>query len=1181
MNQILHAPRAVRLLLLIVFVTGQLGFPSRAEAVGQDLEKKLTINIEKTNLKSALDQIATKASVVIIFSNLPELKNTVSLHVKNKSLKEALNDLLAPLTLSYRLIDDKIVIIQEPEKKVQPMKDKGSLPPASLKVGGKVTDAKGNALSGATIRIKGENRLTVTDKNGEFQLDNVSVNAVLQISFIGYQTQEIVIENEQRYLTIALVTNELSLDAVNVVSTGYQTLPKERATGSFAQVDNQLLNRRVSTDVISQLEGVVPGLLFNRNTDNSANGHTDISIRGTNTLFANNQPLIVLDNFPYDGDINNINPNDIENITILKDAAAASIWGVQSGNGVIVINTKKGRKNQPLTIELNANITVGNKPNLFYGPNNLKTTDFIDLETSLFNKGFYDSKLSAGYLPITPVVQILADARSGKLTSAQATQQIDAFRNVDVRDQENKLFYQKSVNQQYALSFRGGSAKSDYAFSLGDDHDLSYYRGNSNNRITVNSLVNFFPVKDLKLTAGINYVQSEANTDNPIYNGQLTVGGSAIYPYAQLADANGNALPIPKDYALRYTSTTSSKFLDWNYRPLDELNSADNASKLVDNRINLGAEYTFLKHFNLSLKYQYEHSANNSPNYYSQDTYFARNLINEYTQVNANGSLSYPIPIGGILQQSNSVLNSNRGRAQANYNNIWNQKHELNVIAGAEISDAVNETNANTAYGYNRDNETSSGNINYANTYTISPSGTGQQIPNSLGFGKTTDHYLSYFSNAAYTYSGRYTISASGRIDKSNLFGVNTNQKSVPLYSTGIAWDISKEGFYHLSWLPYVKLRGTYGYTGNINKSATAVTTLSQSSRAYYSGDPYNVIANPGNPELRWEKVRMINLGLDFGIFKNIISGSVEYYTKRGIDLFGNSPLAPSSGLTTFFGNTADTKGHGIDLVITSRNINNKNFKWTTDFLFSQVSDIVTKYDVMSTSASYINSSNASTIVPLVGKSLYGLYSYQWAGLTHTTGDPQGYLNGTVSTNYANIISKTPVSGMVYNGSSRPTIFGSFRNTFYYQAFSLSVNMIYKMDYYFRRTSFTSSGLPFATTDYYKRWQKPGDELITNVPSIQYPPFNNNRDIFYQNSSVLIDKGDHIRLQDITLSYNLDTGDKRQRLPFAHLQVYSYLNNLGILWRANKDHLDPDLSTNSTNALPLPFTISFGIKAKF
>jgi TonB-linked SusC/RagA family outer membrane protein len=1040
-------------------------------------------------------------------------------------------------------------------------------------------------VAGALLQLKKSSTRSVTNADGKTNIRLSFASDTLIITHIAYLPKRIAVSaGSTSPLLISLQENTRQLQEVTV-STGYQTLPKERATGSFVQLDSALLNRRVSTDILSRLEGVTPGLLFNRNTINSASGQADISIRGTNTLYANSQPLIIIDNFPYDGDVNNLNPNDFESVTILKDAAAASIWGAQSGNGVIVITTKKGKRNQKLAVDVNANITTGDRPDLYYSPNFLPSADFITIEQTLFDKGYYDADLnSSAKTPVSPVVQILASQRAGLISATDATAQINAFKNMDVRDQLTQYFYQPTVNQQYAMNLKGGGNNSDYFFSVGDDRDRSFFKGNQNGRFTLNSLYNFYPVKNLQLSAGFNYIQSTGQTNNPIYtNGGLSIGTKGtIYPYAQLVDASGNALAIAKDYALSYTNTVgNSQFLDWNYRPLDELHNADNTSKSVDNRLYFGGQYDFLRHFSVGLKYQYERASVITLKDYSLATYYARNLVNEYTQVGSGGTLTYPVPVGGILQQANAWLTSQHARAQLSYNNNWKHLHELTAIAGAEISEVINESNANTAYGYDNNTGASYASINYSGSYNLNPKGSAQ-IPNSLGFAKTTDHAVSYFSNAAYTYGGKYTISASGRIDKSNLFGVNTNQKAVPLYSTGLSWNISKENFYHLSWLPYAKLRATYGYTGNINKSATAVTTIRQYSNAVYSGIPYSSIASAGNPELRWEKTRMINLGLDYAFKNNILSGSLEYYFKKGIDLFGNSPLAPSTGLTTFFGNTADTRGKGLDVVINSQNINHQNFKWTTNFLLNYVLDRVTKYDVTLTSSNYIGLSNASSIYPLTGKPLFALYSYQWGGLNHTTGDPQGYLNGKVSQDYATILNNTTINNMVYNGPSRPTTFGSLRNNFSYKEFSLSFNIIYKLNYYFRRTSYTSSGLPWSgNKDYYKRWQKPGDELITNVPSQQYPPYNNNRDQFYQYSSVLIDKGDHIRLQDITLSYDLDK-NRWKAMPFGDLQLYCYLNNVGILWRANHDHLDPDLSGNSTlAAYPLPRTIAFGLKAKF
>ncbi|WP_454801392.1 SusC/RagA family TonB-linked outer membrane protein [Mucilaginibacter phyllosphaerae] len=1041
-------------------------------------------------------------------------------------------------------------------------------------------------LAGATVFPDDLNTAVVADNNGRFHFVTTKATGHFRLSFIGYQTLIVNYEQNESLYTVSLTESPKTLNEVKV-STGFQTLSKERATGSFVQLDSSLLNRRVSTDVLSRLEGVVPGLIFNRNTSASANA-LDINIRGHSTLFSNDQPLIVVDNFPYDGDINNINPNDVASITILKDAAAASIWGVRSGNGVIVITTKKGKINQPLSLEFNANLTVGQKPNLKYDPNYISSKDFINVEQSLFNLGYYDSALGSGYEVVSPVVQLLADIKAGNLSAEKGNAKRDALKSVDVRDGINKYFYQKSTLQQYNLNLKGGSQKSDYFTSIGFDRSLQNLVGNSNQRFTFNSNFNFYPIKNLQVSAGLFYTKTESKQNNTLSQTVELDNGFKLYPYAQFVAENGDALPVVHNYPLSFAqSASNAKLLDWSYRPLDELKYANNRSGGTDNRMNFGLSYNFLKNFNIQAKYLYEQSHNGFDNYFSQDTYFARNLINQFTQL-ADDALSYPVPPGGVLQQASLKLISNHVRGQLNYAREWADKHSVTALIGTEWSSAVSESNTQVpAYGYNADTKTFYPNIDFSTYYGLNPFQLiTSQIPNTASYEKRTDRFTSYFANVAYTYDSRYTVSASARIDKSNLFGVNTNQKKIPLYSVGASWDLGKESFYSFEWLPQARLRATFGYNGNINKVATAQTTLSQVSGSYYTGVPYNIISSPGNPDLKWEKNQIVNLGLDFGSKNQIVSGSFEAYFKKGEDLYGQQSLSPSNGYTVFYGNTASTKGHGFDLTVTSRNISGNNFKWSTNFLYSYVIDKVTKYGFSQTANTFINngSGNRGVITPLVGAPVFGIYSLKSGPLTHDSGDPQGYLGGELSTDYAKIITTTAISDLVYSGPARPTSFGSFRNNFSYKSLTLSFNVIYKLGYYFKKSSISYLGLYsnwVGNVDFNKRWQKPGDELTTNVLSMQPPTADPNRETFYLYSDALVENGAHIRLQDINISYDL-TKQLWKRSPFSSLSIYGYVNNVGILWRANHSNLDPDVFANgSTTNLPQPRTFSIGLKSNF
>lgn len=1147
-------------------------------AKSQDLDKRISIDVEKKTLKETLDQISKQAHIGIIYSNAKGiLKKSVTIHAKDQPVSKVLTEILSPLTLTYEIIGDQIVI-KLVDTSVRPPST-GESQKQKFPIKGKVTDVNGLALPGATIKIKDGAALATTDSNGEFQISNVPDSTILQVSFIGYVTKEIVV-TDSNYLTISLENGSNQLDEVAVVSTGYQNIPKERATGSFSQPIKEMYDDRVSTDVISKMDGITSGLLFNRNTTNTQNGQLDLSIRGRSTIFANDQPLIVVDNFPYSGDINNINPNDVASITVLKDAAAASIWGVRAGNGVIVITTKKGKISQPLNISFNSNVTVFQKPNLKYNPQYMSTSDYISVEEFLFKNGKYDADLinTVTYPFVSPIVNILAQQRAGSISSANATTQINALSQNNVLNDVSKYLYQNAVNQQYSLNLSGGDAKTTYYLSAGYDNDLPAQKDNTYDRLTINSNVLFYPVKNLQIGMGLNYIQSNTRTDNTISN----VLSGNIYPYAQFADSKGNPLTILKSYSAGFVQNAPSLgYLDWSYAPLTDLGLGDNTTKYGDVRLSPSLRYNIVKGLSLEAKYQYEQYTNNFRDYESQQTYSTRNLINQYSTVDGNGNVTgYNIPLGGILNQSLTTVTAYNARAQLSYSGAWN-KSSLNAIAGIEQSQTKTDGIADaTLYGYNSNTATSS-NVDLLDDFPLNPGAVGYgTINNGGGVAGLLTRIRSSFGNGAYTYDNKYTISASGRIDGSNYFGVETNLKSVPLWSFGGKWDIDKEQFYHLDWMPVLRFRSTYGYNGNLDQNITGVTTfVNDGINSVYTHLPQARISNVGNPELRWEKAGIANLGIDFGLKNNLITGTLEYFVKNGKDIIGNESFAPSTGLMIFEGNYASMSGNGFDIQLMSKNID-KALKWHTTLLFSHATDKVTKYDAtIIPSALTTADGTGGNIYPAVSYPVFGIWSYRYAGLDPQNGDPQGYVDGKISKDYANLTQPTSKTDLAYSGPARPQYFGAINNNFSYKNFSLSVNISYKFDYYFRRSSLNYTTLfnnwSGGNKEYAQRWQKPGDEKNTNVPSMVYPD-NPVRDQFYQYSSATVVKGDNIRLQDVSLNYNLDR-QLYQNLPFKNIQVYFYANNLGIIWRANKLNLDPDYPTG----YPSPKSIALGLKANF
>ncbi|WP_205513818.1 SusC/RagA family TonB-linked outer membrane protein [Longitalea arenae] len=1104
----------------------------------------------------------------------------VSLHVKNAALEEALNLALKDQQLSYHIANNTIIISRkkEPVEHKTPIDEKMP-PPGEVK--GKVLNHKGEPLAGANVKVKGTAIGGVTNAEGFFELRGVEEDATLEISYLGFESQIIKVDGRS-VIAIQLKLVESELAAVSVsVYTGYQSIPKERATGSFVQIDNKLLNRSASYDVLSRLEGVASGLAFYRN---SKTDQPTLNIRGRSTIFAEVQPLIVLDNFPYDGDITNINPNTIESITILRDAAAASIYGVRSANGVIVITTKKGNSNTPPQVHFNTNITMGARPDLNYFPL-MSSEDFIEAEKTFFSKGWYTTaENSANKFPLTPVVELLIKKRNGSISAAEADQQIENLKQYNLTDAFDKYFLRSKVLLQNSLSISGGGNNSRYFLSLSYDKDQSNFVNNGFDRYSINASHNFTPFKNLDINTALLYTNMKLANNNPGLNDLVSLTGRKYYPYAQLVDENGYALPVNFGFQATYKALKESQgFLDWQYRPVDELNLADNTSRQHYNRVNLEIRKTFSSHFNIELKYQYEKQIRKGNNLMNQETYFTRDLINKY--YNPSGTVKYPVPLGGILDQSLSELEGHTGRAQLNFNQKW-QQHRLSMIGGFEVKQLERQSSQSRLYGYN-DETINTQVMDYVTRFPTNPASTALVIPYPRTVTGTLDRYLSYYANASYTYNDRYVLSASGRFDNTNYFGIKSNQRIVPLWSLGVKWNVNREGFFETDLFDQLAVRATYGYNGNINKGQTAYTTLRYAPVTYTTATGATVI-NPPNPELKWERLNMFNAGVVFSLKKNVLSGTIEYFSKKGNDIIGDAVMDPTTGLTSFRGNMANIKGRGVDVQLTGKILNNK-LSWSATVLFSHATDKVTNYTrtfhpVIIAQQGSGDIPNGMT--PYNGFPVLGIYSFVWGGLDPTTGDPLGVLNKVKTSNYSDILNNTTHAELIYNGPVNPPTIGAFRNDFHWNNISLSVNITYKFGHFFRKPSVNYGQFVnwwAANKDFTERWQKPGDEAITNIPSIpgQYPTAGNTRDLFYTLSEVLVQKADHIRLQDIVIAYDFDKA-KWTRLRCQNLHVYCNINNVGILWRANKFGIDPDALPNAdAQLLPQARNITLGAKIDF
>lgn len=1014
-----------------------------------------------------------------------------------------------------------------------------------------------------------------SDRNGYFTLRGLSIGDRIVTDALGYAHTSMTIAHSDTTVSIYMQEAMHSIDEV-IVNTGYQSLPKERATGSFVQIDSALLNNRITTNILERLDGIAPGLQY----DNRSQTAPMINIRGINTFStALMQPLIVVDNFPFEGDISNINPNDVASVTLLKDAAATSIWGVRAGNGVIVINLKKPKEGQPLRVGVTANTTIGQKPDLYYDQR-MDASDFIDVELMLYERDFFDNALNgavANRTVFSPVVHLLHQVEQGQVNASDAMATIAEYRSRDYRDDMMAYFYRPSVNQQYHGHLSGGGRSHSYRIAVGHDRNESNRMANGLRRTTIRAGSDIRPFEGLQISTVLAYVQTNtrnAGSGATVYPINPAGGRTSLYPYASFVNEEGAAEAIPYLYNYQFVDgLSSSPLLDWKMRPLDELghNAITNRGSHVTANINLA--YDLMNGFRAEALYAFERQQDLSQTHYGEASFYARNQINRFSQVNGE-TVTRIVPLGGIKNSTNTDMESHRGRVQLGYDKLLGEKHSVTAFVGSELLHRPTHTNSFRAYGYNEHLLTSQ-QVDYVNAYPIYGGLAGNsRVEPFGGFGLGLRRFVSLYGNGAYTYDRRYTVSFSARRDASNLFGVATNERWNPLWSTGFAWMATQEPFLtDLYWLNLLKFRATYGHSGNSGGVAGTLPIISylSPSSLWTSNLPRALVSTLPNPHLRWENVRMINYAIDFSLFNGRLGGTFEYYTKKSSDLLTEDALDPTTGFSSVRRNVGEARGRGFDLQVDTRNLVGR-VQWDSKLIFSKNRDRVTQYYGSELTSLNYTMYSGSSLRPTLDRALYPVFSYRFAGLDGSNGNPQGYLDGELSTDYTTLLADS-LQNLNYHGTALPPYYGSIQQVFRWKQLELFFNITYKFGHFFQRETIRYQSLFNnweSHSDFERRWQSPGDELSTTVPSMVYPA-NAARDNFYAYSEANIDRGDLIRLQDIRLAYAVRNNWLGRNLP---IQVNVNVNNVGLLWTRTASSLDPDYYE-----LPPPRTITIGLSA--
>jgi TonB-linked SusC/RagA family outer membrane protein len=1113
----------------------------------EGFSQQITLSKNNASLKSVLQDIRKQSGYQLLYNtDLIQKAKPVSINVHNSGIEEALKQSLKGQAFTYE-ITDKIILIK-------PVTAAGSELNMHWKVlkqiRGKVITADGHPLPGVVITEKGTTNKTATNGEGEFELRNAADDAVLVFSYIGYQSQEIATKGATGPLNVTLIESDNKLSEVNiVVSTGYQNLPKERATGSFSFVDQKKLGitNLASTDFAKGLEGLVPGLLV---------GPTGtMQIRGASSLRpTTREVLIVVDGFPIESGNFTVNPNDIESISVLKDAAAASIWGVRASNGVVVIKTKSGMANDGKAVfNFTSNLSVANKPDFSF-QRLASSADYIDAEVESIGKGWINFN-NADKTPYSLVAGLFYQKSKGLLTDDQVNSGLAQLKQYNSLNEQD-LFYRRAVQRQLNLSVRGGTEKYQFAISSLYTNELTNLVGKNNDNLILNFKNSLQVLPRVVLSLGINSTYAKSNGSNIGYD------YDSARPYNRILDENGNYVSrtsrVP-DHMKQ--SFYNNGYLNWDDNALQNMQNTTTKKNTFASRINLGADYEIIKGLNFSSQFQMELRYTNDENLQGIGAYYPRLMANTWRVSTTPGTFVNKFPIGPVFDKGKENQNSWTFRNVANLNRQFGKDHAISAIAGMELRKIGLTSNTERYYNYNSKALTSD-NIDLASFGINQPNafgdyGTYTWSPN---FKDTDRRFFSLFANAAYTYKNRYTVSGSIRTDESNLFGTDPKYRYRPLWSAGASWNMTNEDFMRsVSFLDKLIVRATYGVNGNIGNSSPY--PIAQTGKNFNTQENMLTFSNPENQALRPEKTASTNFGIDFAVLNHRVSGSVDLYKKKSYDLLASSILDPTTGFVSAEKNTASMTNHGIELNLNAR-ILEGDVRLDADFNFgynkNKVTDVLTPNK---TASAY-----ADAIGQIAGLPLSYLHSYKWAGLS-SKGEPQIYnADGSIRSWSAARI--TDINALAYVGTMDPPVYGGMMVNLGYKGFTFTPQFTFKMGHVMRMSTTKTDLTAGVTYDIANRWKNPGDELHTNIPTLySKSTIDAKWNDYYRKSDVWNDDASFVRLRSLSLSYQMPK--KFLFNVFTAASLTAQANNVW-LWAANKQGLDPDYVNLLTGSIGFP-----------
>lgn len=1118
---------------------------------------KITLTVNKVSLPSALNQVERQSNYYKINYDYNQLgKYHVSAEIKNKSAIEAVNTLLSNLPFAAKADGRYIQIKNKTTKKTL-------APSQSVRSGkginGRVTDKDGEPLIGVTVMVPGTQKMTITDINGNFSLPTTETNDRIEISYIGKKT--ISRKASSNHLNIVLDDDDNILNDVMV--TGYQQLSRERATGSFDKIGEKELAARPATDLSAALQGLVAGMQGTENED----GSVDFKIRGTSSLYANTSPLIVVDGFPIEGTFSSINPNDVESVTVLKDASAASIWGARSANGVIVVTTKRAKQNSRLNVNGQAFWRIGTTPDVDYILSQADSKTNVDYEIQAIKNGWNLGEYTPGGVDglmtgLTEAQELYFNNKYNGLSESEMNAGLDKLRNRSNRKQLKKYLMQQQLLQQYNASISGGTEKFDNYLSLmyEKNAEATIKRGYERFMMNYNTAYRFN--RNITATASLTWQKKNIETSG------VTINEFAnLQPYEMLKNEDGSYAYNTGGFnreELKNIDAASFPYSDFSYNMLQEVENRSYKTKNDNIRIQLGLNAKIFKGLSYDMKYQYERNKSSYRNLDGEATYATRYDVNFYSTFDGTKCTNSFLPKGARINSGNSENHNQVFRNQLTYNNVIAEKHDISALAGIEMSEYITSSTTNPRlYGFNEETNTapvpyygSKSNIGNMQNYAFY---TSYYLTPYLGykFYERTDRYLSYFGNVAYMYDDKYGVSASVRSDGSNFVSKDKSLRWSPMWSVGAKWNIKKENFMKdVSWVDRLTLRATYGLNGNAEKSTSPQTLISISSSSTTMTDVAS-IASYSNPMLKWETTHTTNLGIDFSIFKNILSGKIEYYNRLSKDVIGDVTIPAVYGSTSQRFNNAEISNRGFEAELTARHTFSFGLGISSTLTYAYNKNKIEKlYNPNVYCYEYMNG------YFIEGRPIGAIYAYEFAGMKDGVPYVKGANGENCSFNDLTLHNSTFGSEnfLTYKGSSiAPSTFG-WANEFTWKGISLYVYLTGKMGGKFRAPVADTPPLVGGGNVFISKFIS----YYQNSDGTQYPTLPAEGDYmcyrwdrYMPYLSCFVEDASFIRLKELTVSYQLPT-ILLSKIGLKQAKVFCQARDLGCLWTANSLGYDPE-----------------------